>query len=183
MGGSRSGPGGVFQRIQQQMQQQINQRNQQVQSMQAQLQAQQAAAAKAEAERQRQLKIQAEDDQAQAQQLGSVQQAQRSLSGLQTSQQLQDTQAAQRQSMATSGLGGGGGFDINSAKMQALGNVAGAGAVAALPYASGPAASGGAAPMGVPQGLIAANAQAGGTNAPQNRFALPQAQNLTFGGA
>jgi hypothetical protein len=166
------------------MQQQINQRNQQVQSMQAQLQAQQAAAAKAEAERQRQLKIQAEDQQAQSQQLGSVQQAQKSLSGLQASQQLQDQQSAQRQGLATSSIGGGGGgFDINAAKMQALGNVAGAGAAAGLPYASGPAASGGAAPMGVPQGLIAANAQAGGTNAPQNRFALPQAQNLTFGGA
>ena len=156
-------------------------------AMLAQMQAQQAAAAaaaaKAEAERQRQMKIQAEDDQARGQQLNSVQQAQRSLSGLQTSQQLQDAQSAQRQSMATSGLGGGGGFDINAAKMQALGNVAGAGAAAGLPYASGPAASGGAAPMGVPQGMIAANAQAGGTNAPQNRFALPQAQNLTFGGA
>jgi hypothetical protein len=31
--------------------------------------------------------------------------------------------------------------------------------------------------------MVAANQQAGGTNAPQNRFSLPQAQNLTFGGA
>ena len=157
---------------------------QQLESLKSQQAAAAAAAAKAEAERQRQLKIQAEDQQAQSQQLGSVQQAQKSLSGLQASQQLQDQQSAQRQGLATSSIGGGGGgFDINAAKMQALGNVAGAGAAAGLPYASGPAASGGAAPMGVPQGLIAANAQAGGTNAPQNRFALPQAQNLTFGGA
>ena len=67
--------------------------------------------------------------------------------------------------------------------MQALGNVAGAGAAAGLPYASGPAATGGAAQMGLPQGLVAANAQAGGTNAPQNRPTQPQSQNLKFGGA
>jgi hypothetical protein len=154
-------------------------------AMQAAMAAQAAAAAAAEAERIRQENIAAENAQAQTLQQQSQKQAQQSLTGMQASQQAIDATAKNQQAMANANLGGGAGFDINAARMQALGNVAGAGAVAGItPYAAGPAATNNATATGVNPAVAAAvNQQTGGTPSRQNQFTIPTTNNLTFGGA
>jgi uncharacterized membrane protein YqiK len=150
-----------------------------IKALQAQLAEQQAAAARAEEARKRQAAIDADNQAAATSQNASIQRASNRLSALNTAQVASDAAAGQRFALATQGMGNvGGGFDINSARLQALSNVGGAGGGAlagASPYMS---------PSNVaPAALVAAaNRDAGGTNARSNRFNIP-ASNLTYGGA
>ena len=161
---------------------------QMMQAQQAAAAAAAAAAAKAEAERQRQAAIAAENAAAANKQSDSLVTAQGKLGGMQASQRTDDAESLQKQSISNSSLGGRVGFDVNAARLQALGNVAGAGSGGAAsgvaPYVpSGSASNSPATGMTPAMANAAANQDAGGTNQPSNAFTIPNTKNLTFGGA
>ena len=85
-----------------------------------------------------------------------------------------DQQAAQN---AAQTVAGGSGYNMATAQQQKIAAAGGAGGVAGPAATNAPAAG----QMGIPQAM-ASNVGTGGTQQSTNRFALPTASGLQFGG-
>lgn len=179
-------------------------------AQQAALQAQQAAAAaqaRAIAEAQQRAAAEQSARQAEAQRVAQVNaenvagydQMQQSfqtatqgvLPRLEQASMSEDTARQQNQAATYQSQGGaatGGGADLGAIRQQALANIGvaapiGAGVAGAASTNNNPPEG---APSGAPQNMgamIAANMMGGGGNAPTNRFRLPNASKLSFGGS
>ena len=162
-----------------------NQQQADLQKQQADLQAKLVAERKAaeaerkrlaaeKAERERQQAIQAENQKAADFRRSAESKLQKNFQSMAENQQLLDQQSAQG---AAQTVAGGSGYNMATAQQQKIAAAGGAGGVA------GPAATNapGAGQMGIPQ-TMASNVGTGGTQQSTNRFALPTASGLQFGG-
>ena len=108
--------------------------------------------------------------------------AKSNLTTLQNAQQVNDSEALKQYAgvQASGGGGsGGGGYDITQSKQAALSGVGGASA-GNVSTSDGSAVAG----SNVNPGVVAvANQMTGGSNMRTNRFQMPDAKNLNFGGA
>lgn len=136
--------------------------------------AEQKRLAAEKAERERQQAIQAENQKAADFRRSAESNIQQNFRSMAENQQRLDQQAAQNAGQTPVG---GSGYNMATAQQQKIAAAGGAGGVA------GPAASNapGAGQMGVPQAM-ASNIGTGGTQQTTNRFALPTASGLQFGG-
>ena len=164
--------------MQQQMQQQQVEMQRQIDAARRAAEAA-AAAAKAErdrlakeaAERERQRQIQAENDRAASMRRESESRLQSDFTRAAENQKRLDEQASKNYQ---STIAGGSGYNMGSAQQQ---KIAAAGGTAGPASTNAPSAW----QMGIPQ-VLAANAGTGGTQQSTNRFTLPTAQGLQFGG-
>jgi hypothetical protein len=112
--------------------------------------------------------------------------AQSNLANLEARQQLEDAQAqeaASQQYAAAGAAATGGGYDINSAREDALKNLGAAAGTLPNTAANRLARGANTNPAMTTAASQLANMGAGGTAQRQNAFTLPQAKNLTFGGS
>jgi len=126
------------------------------------------------AERERQQAIQSENQKAADFRRSSESNLQKNFQSMAENQQRLDQQAAQNSRQTSVG---GSGYSMETAQQQKIAAAGGTAGVAGPAATNAPAAG----QMGIPQAM-ASNVGTGGTQQSTNRFALPTASGLQFGG-